>query len=202
MSKRGCIQTFVFFYSYPFVGEEVKDKIEALAAELGKYQSDCKLYVVPFGKIQKKIAKVCRENYRNILFRKYMVECSNLLAERIQADALLTGDSLGQVSSQTIGNISLVDQISRLPVFRPLIGFNKKETIQLAKKIGTHDISVIPHDDACSMFAPRHPVIKPKNDYWHQFNEENDFSKELEQALDEAEVHHISVNGKLTLCEF
>ncbi|TNF00803.1 MAG: tRNA 4-thiouridine(8) synthase ThiI [Deltaproteobacteria bacterium] len=201
MSKRGCTQTFVFFYAYPFVGEEVKDKIIELAKVLATYQSGCKLWIVPFGKVQKKIAKTCRETYRTIFFRKYMVDCSNLLCERLEADALLTGDSLGQVSSQTIGNISLVDQTSRYPILRPLIGFNKKETIALAQKVGTHDISVIPHDDACSMFAPKFPVIRPKNDYWHEYIEENDFTEDLNAALDQAEVFRIGVNGMLTSCE-
>ncbi|MCO4795384.1 MAG: tRNA 4-thiouridine(8) synthase ThiI [Bacteriovoracaceae bacterium] len=201
MSKRGCKQTFVFYYSYPFVGEEVKEKIEKLASVLGTYQAGSKLWIVPFGKLQKKIAKTCKENYRTILFRKFMVECTNKLAKRINADALLTGDSLGQVSSQTIGNISLIDEVSLMPIMRPLIGFNKKETIKLAKEIGTHDISVIPHDDACSMFAPKHPVIKPKNDYWHEYSKENDFSDELNNALDDAEVFDISVNGLLTSCQ-
>lgn len=201
MSKRGCTQTFVFFYAYPFVGEEVVDKIKKLASVLGYYQSGAKLWVVPFGKVQKKIAKTCREGYRTILFRKFMVDCSNLLCERIGANALLTGDSLGQVSSQTIGNISLIDQVSRFPIMRPLIGFNKKETIALSKKVGTHDISVIPHDDACSMFAPKFPVIRPKNDYWHEYIEQNDFTEDLKAALDESDVYHVGVDGMLTSCE-
>lgn len=201
MSKRGCTQTFAFYYSYPFVGDEVKDKIEKLASVLGTYQVNSKLWIIPFGKLQKKIAKTCKEKYRTILFRKFMVECTNKLAKRINADALVTGDSLGQVSSQTIRNISLIDEVSLLPIMRPLIGFNKKETIQLAKEIGTHDISVIPHDDACSMFAPKHPIIKPKDDYWHQYCKENDFTDELNEALDNAEIFSISVNGLLTSCQ-
>ena len=95
----------------------------------------------------------------------------------------------------------MVDQTSRYPILRPLIGFNKKETIALAQKVGTHDISVIPHDDACSMFAPKFPVIRPKNDYWHEYIEENDFTEDLNAALDQAEVFRIGVNGMLTSCE-
>ena len=199
MSKRGCRQSFVFFYAYPFVGEEVKGKIMKLMQVLGQYQKGTSLYIVPFGHIQKKIAKTCKEDYRTMLFRKAMVDCANLLAGRIGAKALLTGDALGQVSSQTLGNIGLIDGISKRPVLRPLIGFNKIETISLSKEIFTHDISIIPHDDACSLFAPKHPVIHPDQHYWNQYGQEFSFSEELQEALERSEKYDFSVNGELIL---
>ena len=200
MSKRGCRQTFVFFYAYPFVGEEVKDKIIKLMKVLSTYQNGTSLYIIPFGKIQKKIAKTCKEDYRTMLFRKYMVDCANLLAGRIGAKALLTGDALGQVSSQTLGNIALIDSITGRPIIRPLIGFNKMETIIKSKEIGTHDISIIPHDDACSLFAPKHPVIHPDNKYWLEYCSNHDLSKELQAAMDQAEKQQFTVKGDLISC--
>lgn len=197
MSKRGCRQTFAFFYAYPFVGEEVKDKIIKLMEVLATYQKETSLYIVPFGNIQKKIAKSCKEDYRTMLFRKYMVDCANILAGRIGAKALLTGDALGQVSSQTIGNIALVDSITSRPVLRPLIGFNKMETIIKSKEIGTHDISIIPHDDACSLFAPKHPVIHPDNKYWLEYCTNNEYAKDLQDAIEKAEKIMFSVRGEL-----
>ncbi|NIM11086.1 MAG: tRNA 4-thiouridine(8) synthase ThiI [Candidatus Aminicenantes bacterium] len=198
MFKRGCRQTFVFFYAYPFVGDEVKDKLLEIIRVLGQYQRHSKLYIVPFGEMQDLISKKCKEDYRTLFFRKAMLQCAALLARQVKAEALLTGDALGQVSSQTIGNISLLDNVTPLPIFRPLVGYNKIEIIELAKKIGTHDISVIPHDDACSMFAPKHPVIRPNASYVERFDKEFPLEEHLKKCLDEAEVFDISLTGEIT----
>lgn len=197
MSKRGCKQTLAFFYSYPFVGEEVKDKIIEISKVLSTYQCGMDLYIIPFGKIQKLISKNCREEYRTILFRKYMIEISDLLAKKVGAQALLTGDALGQVSSQTIGNMKALDSSTEALIQRPLIGFNKAEIISLAKQVGTHDVSVIPHDDACSLFAPKHPVITPDIRYWKKICEEKSFSAELEESLENAEIIKFNVKGEV-----
>lgn len=198
MAKRGCRLTFAFFYAYPFVGDEVKDKIIKLTEVLGRFQRFSRLFIIPFGEVQNAIAKECKNDYRTVLFRKAMLECANLLARKIHADALVTGDSLGQVSSQTIGNISALDDYSTKPIFRPLIGFNKIEIIDLAKKIGTHDISVIPHDDACSLFAPKHPIIKPDTDYLKEFAQQFPLENELKEAIEKAWVYEISLSGSVT----
>ncbi len=181
MSKRGCKLTFVFFYAHPFVGEDVKEKINALANHLSRYQIKTKLNIVPFGNIQKEISKTCRPAYRTNFFRLAMIKCANQLAKKIGADGLLTGDSLGQVSSQTIDSIILLDKTSELPVFRPLIGLNKQEIIDISKKIGTFDISKLQHDDACSMFAPKHPIINPDREYWDSY-----WNSDHQALLDEA----------------
>ena len=196
MSKRGCKQDFIFFYAYPYVGEEVKEKILSICSVLGEYQKGCRLWVVPFGEIQNAIAKDCHEEYRTILFRKYMVETANLLAFRVKADALVTGDALGQVSSQTMRNMSVMDSFSKKIILRPLVGFNKIEIIRKAQEIGTHDISVIPHDDACSLFSPKHPVIKADLEYMRSFSTDNDYSDLVKKALDESEVYRINVLGE------
>lgn len=201
MAKRGCRLSFVFFYAYPFVGDEVKDKIVNLVGVLGQFQRHCKLYIIPFGDIQNLISQQCKMDYRTVLFRKAMLECANLLARKIRADVLVTGDSLGQVSSQTIGNIAALDAFSQKPIFRPLLGFNKIEIIDLAKKIGTHDISVIPHDDACSLFAPKHPVIRPDTEYLNQFDQELQLDIHLYKCIDDAEVYDVSLTGEVNRVE-
>jgi thiamine biosynthesis protein ThiI len=126
-----------------------------------------------------------------------MLQCSTLLARKVKAEALLTGDALGQVSSQTIGNISVLDKVSPLPILRPLLGYNKIEIIALAKKIGTHDISVIPHDDACSLFAAKHPVIRPSTSYLKKFDNKLKLEEHLNKCLQDAEQYEISLTGKL-----
>jgi len=196
MFKRGCYQTFLFFYAYPFVGESVKDKILKLIPILAQYQLNTRLYVVSFGDIQKRVAESCKEDYRTLFFRKAMIQCATLLAYKVKAEGLLTGDSLGQVSSQTLHNIAFLDSVSPLPILRPLVGFNKIEIIEQSKKIGTHDISIIPHDDACSLFAPRHPVIRPNLHYLEKFSKEVELEEYLKKCLLEAEVYDFSLTGQ------
>ncbi len=199
MSKRGCSQTFAFFHAYPFVGEEVLEKIFSLAKILGQFQSGCQIYIIPFGNIQNLISKNCREEYRTVFFRKFMIEATNYLADQIGAEALLTGDSISQVSSQTIGNISILDKCSQRPIFRPLIGFNKNEIIEKAQEIGTFETSILPHDDACSLFAPLRPVINPSLKYWDKFSEEFKIKDDLLECIKNAKVFEISPKGSLSL---
>ena len=189
MSRRGCRQTFIFFHSYPFVEEEVLDKILAIFRVLSQYQRNPLIYRVPFGELQQKIIEKCQAAYRTLLFRHYMLWGASLLAKRVGAEALLTGDCLSQVSSQTIGNICLLDKCASLPVFRPLLGFNKSEIIAWARKVGTHDISLLPQNDACSLLSPEHPILVPKEDCWDSFLGENNFKDDLFHAIDNADIY-------------
>jgi len=117
-----------------------------------------------------------------------MIDTASILAKRLNAPAVLTGDSLGQVSSQTLSNITALDNFSNISIFRPLIGFNKIETINIAKKIGTYDTSIIPHDDACSMLAPKHPVITCDRKYMEEFFNNHDFESDLYSMIERSEV--------------
>ena len=197
LMKRGIKQSFVFFYAYPFVGHEVLDKIKNLATILGKYQKQSHLYIVPFGNIQNLIAKNCKEEYRTIFFRKFMIEVTNLLCERINAEAIVTGDSVGQVASQTVGNLFLIDKSSRRLIMRPLIAFNKQEVLDLGKQIGTYDISILPHDDACSLFASKNPIIKPNQEYWNNWESSPELVHEINGAINNAEIYSINLKGEL-----
>ena len=196
MSRRGCLQTFVFFHSYPFVEEEVLDKILAIFHVLAKYQRNPLLYRIPFGKLQQKIAQKCRPAYRTLFFRYYMLWGASLLGEKIGAEALLTGDCLSQVSSQTIGNICFLDKSTFLPIFRPLLGFNKSEIISWAKKVGTHDISLRPQNDACSLLSPKHPVLEPDRDYWDSFHKHNNLKEDLFCAVGNADIYRAFDGGQ------
>jgi thiamine biosynthesis protein ThiI len=199
MSKRGCSQSFVFFHSYPFVGEEVLEKIFSLSKILGKFQTNSKLFIIPFGEIQNLISKNCREEYRTVVFRKFMVEAANLLADQIGGEALLTGDSISQVSSQTIGNLAILDGSSRRPIFRPLIGLNKIEIIEKAQDIGTYETSILPQDDACSLFAPLRPIISPNIKYWEKFSQDFQINEDLLNCIKNAKVYEISPTGTISL---
>ncbi len=201
MSKRGCRQSFAFFHAFPFVGDEVKEKLLQIFGKLAEYQMGCELYVIPYGEIQKKLAKLCKEEYRTIFFRQYMVFASNLLARKLKARALCTGDSLGQVSSQTLGNMGELNKYSDRIILRPLVGYNKREIIALSKVAETHDISIIPHDDACSLFAPKKPIIRPDFGYWEDFVKENPMSEELEECVNNAQIYYLDHSGKVSLRE-
>lgn len=189
MSKRGCKLTFIFFYAFPFVSEDVKTKILDLMNILKRFQNYCHLYIIPFGDIQSKISELCKPAYRTILFRWYMMQTAAMLSKQLDASGILTGDALGQVSSQTIENMSLINRATDLPILRPLIGYNKIEILNLASQIETHDISILPHDDACSLFAAKHPVLKPSHSYFNHLLQSLDLESTLEEALATAEIH-------------
>ncbi len=202
MAKRGIKQSFVFFHAYPFVGREVLTKIKKLVSELAKYQRNTHLYIIPFGDIQNLISKNCNDEYRTIFFKKYMVELANLLCDRLNATALITGDSVGQVSSQTMENLHLMDIASKRMIMRPLIGFNKLEILNCATAIGTHSISIQPHDDACALFASKNPIIIPDVDYWNSWEREHNFDSELLAALDKMESFSVNLRGEIFKKDF
>lgn len=202
MMRRGIKQDFVFFHAYPYVGREVLVKIKNLASRLAQFQKNSHLYIVSFGDIQKKIAEHCQEEYKTMFFRRAMVEISNIIAEKIGADCLITGDSLGQVSSQTLGNMGLMDKASARMILRPLIGFNKLEILSTATQIKTHDISIIPHDDACALFAPKHPVIHPDLRYWDSVNFSEILKEDYETIFDKIESYSINSKGELFKKEY
>jgi thiamine biosynthesis protein ThiI len=159
--RRGAPTSFLHFYGTPFVGEEVLEKIEDLVKIVNRFQPDPKpLYLVPFGKIQEKIALVTNPKMRTILYRRMMIRIGCALAKRIKARALVTGESLGQVASQTLENLGTINDVATIPVLRPLITYDKDEIIELALKRGTYETSIRPGMDCCTLFADRHPTIR------------------------------------------
>ena len=196
MAKRGIEQGLVFFYARPYVGEEVLEKIVDLAKALKAYLNHGPLYVVPFGDIQQYIAKHCNQAYRTLFFRIYMLKTANVLAGKVGASGVITGDALGQVSSQTLNNLLAVTKcVPEAMVFRPLIGLNKNEIIDYAQKIGTYQTSIIPHDDACSMLAPKRPVTQANLDYCHSFLKEHPIEEMIEAALLETQQYIFNRRG-------
>ncbi len=159
MLKRGAKVSFIHFYGTPFVGPEVLEKIERLVDIVNQYQPDpMPLYVIPFGKIQEQMALHSNSKMRTLLYRRMMLRLSCEIANKIKAKALITGESLGQVASQTLDNLININQVSTLPVFRPLIGFDKDEIEHLAQKWKTYETSIQPVLDCCTLFADRHPL--------------------------------------------
>ena len=157
MMRRGAVVRGVHFHSLPYTGAESVDQVRQLVQCLAQYQMGMKLYLVPFAPIQQEIVRQAPQQLRVILYRRMMVRIAETIASREKAEGLVTGESVGQVASQTLRNIRVIDDAATLPIYRPLSGTDKEEIIGIARKIGTHDISKEPYDDCCSFLAPRKP---------------------------------------------
>ena len=162
MMQRGCRLIFVHFHSVPFQDKTSQEKVRRLVALLTRHQFVSRLYLVPFGEIQRQIVAGVARPLRVLLYRRMMLRIGEAIARREKAKALATGESLGQVASQTLENMAVIQQAARLPILRPLVGMDKQEIIDQARRIGTFDISAIPDQDCCQLFVPKHPATKAR----------------------------------------
>ena len=161
MSKRGMKIDCLHFHSFPYTGEAAKEKVIALTKIIGEYNCGINLYVVSFTKIQEAIHKHCPEEYMITLMRRFMMRIAERLATELGDQAIVTGESLGQVASQTIESIPSSNSVVKMPVLRPLIAFDKLDIIEISKKIDAYDTSILPYEDCCTVFLPKFPLIKP-----------------------------------------
>lgn len=188
MMNRGCTPIFVHFHSMPFTSEASLNKVRDLAKALRKYSPhSLELWLVPILNFQRKVRDICNQRYRTIHYRRFMFKCAELLATRIGAQAIVTGDALGQVASQTLQNIRVVEDGISLPVLRPLISLDKDKIVARAKEAETYAISIQPHDDSCILFAPKNPATQAKLEHilWEQ--ESLPMFEMAFEALDSAE---------------
>jgi len=162
MMQRGCRLVFVHFHSTPYLDKTSQEKVRELVKWLTHYQFSSRLYLVPFGEIQRQIVASGLRPLRVVLYRRTMMRIAEAIATRERARALVTGESLGQVASQTLENLAVIEKATTLPILRPLVGMDKQEIIDQARKIGTFDTSAIPDQDCCQLFVPRHPATKAK----------------------------------------
>lgn len=162
MAKRGAKNIFVHFHSYPQTDLASQENVREIVKQLTEWQMNAKLYLVPLLEIQKEIVAQCPEKLRVILYRRMMLRLAEEIAKTENALALVTGENLGQVASQTLENIAAISQVVSLPILRPLIGLDKQEIIDLAQQLGTYEISTRPYQDCCSLFVPKHPETKAK----------------------------------------
>ncbi|MBI4537679.1 MAG: tRNA 4-thiouridine(8) synthase ThiI [candidate division NC10 bacterium] len=156
--KRGCLVTFVHFHSVPYLDGASRDKAADLARLLSRYQYESRLFQVPFGEIQREVVAGAPPPLRIVLYRRLMGRIAAGIAGQVQAKALVTGESLGQVASQTLDNLAVIEEAMSLPILRPLIGCDKEEIVQEARRLGTYEISIRPDQDCCRFFVPRHPA--------------------------------------------
>lgn len=161
MAKRGIKLSAIHYVSPPYTSERARLKVERLCEKLTPYCGDVAFYCVPFTKIQEALRDNCPEELFTILMRRLMMEIAQRIAEEKDMQALITGESVGQVASQTMGAIVCTDAACRMPVFRPVIGMDKTEIVEIARKIDTFDISIEPYEDCCTVFTPKHPKTRP-----------------------------------------
>ena len=186
--KRGAENIWIHFHSFPLVSRASIDKIEELAKVFLKYQPNLKIYFVPFSKVQVKIKAKAPAKYRVLLYRRLMFKIAENIAEKEDCYALITGESLGQVSSQTLPNIKITEQAVNIPVLRPLIGMDKEEIIKLAKNIGTYNISIKPQEDCCILFVSKGQTAKGSLSIVKDIEKELNIGKMVKEAIKEIEV--------------
>ncbi len=195
MAKRGLSLQCVHFFSFPYTGEPAKRKVRELASLLSGYCGGIELYMVPFTEIQTQIYEKCREKNLTIIMRRYMMKIAERLAQNGSCGALVTGESVGQVASQTLDSLVCTDNAVDMPVFRPLIGFDKLEIIELSKKIGTFETSILPYEDCCTVFVPKHPSTRPKLEDIIRDERILDEEKLLQEAIEAVEQYTVNANG-------
>ena len=161
MAKRGLALDMVHFFSYPYTSPEAKDKVIELARLITPWCGRLTVHVVPFTKIQEELRRSCPEELFTILMRRFMMRIACRVAYRVGAGALVTGESLGQVASQTMSAMRLTGAVCDLPILRPVVGMDKEEIVRIARKIGTFETSILPYEDCCTVFTPRHPRLRP-----------------------------------------
>lgn len=162
MAKRGVALEMVHFFSYPYTSMEARDKVLQLAREITLYTGRLTVHIVPFTEIQEELRRHCPEPLFTLAMRRFMMRISELVARRVGAGCLVTGESLGQVASQTMEAMAVTQAACALPIFRPVVGMDKEEIITVARKIGTFETSILPYEDCCTVFTPRHPKTHPK----------------------------------------
>lgn len=162
MMRRGMTVEAIHFHSYPYTSEMAKEKVLTLAEQMAKYSGRLVVHLVPFTKIQEEIGHYCHDNLRITIMRRIMLRIAEKIAAERDAMAIITGDNLGQVASQTMESIYTINQVTNMPIFRPLVALDKEEIMRIAKKIDTYETSILPYEDCCTVFVPKEPKTKPK----------------------------------------
>ncbi len=192
MMRRGCRVLFVHFHSYPILSRASQEKARELVRALTRFQFRSRLFLVPFGDIQQRVVLAVAPPLRVVVYRRLMMRIAERIAKLKHAQALVTGDAVGQVASQTLENMSIIGRVASLPVLRPLVGMDKDEIIAEAQRLGTFPISIIPDQDCCTLFTPRHPATKAKPDDVERAEAELPLDDMVRQAVEAAAVEYFS----------
>lgn len=187
--KRGCEVVAVHFFNKTLHSVEVRKKIVRLAEKLAEYQGSIRLYMIPFEDVQMEIIRIVPPKLRMVIYRRSMMRMANMVAEKEKAKGIVTGDNISQVASQTLDNLNVIYSSSKLAVLPPLLGFDKEEIIELAKKIGTYEISILPYEDCCSLMVAKHPETRAKKEIVEEFEEFEELERAAVEKGEIVEVH-------------
>lgn len=192
MMRRGCHLTMVHFHSAPFLSNVSQEKVRRLTEVLTRYQLRTRLYLVPFGELQRQITLSVPGDLRVIVYRRMMLRIAQRIARDVRARALVTGDVIGQVASQTLDNMTTIDRASHMSIFRPLVGMDKEEIITTARQLGTFEISIVPDQDSCTLFTPRHPETHAQRHTIDEVEKTLPVDTMVADAVSAAAVEHLS----------
>lgn len=188
IAKRGVELCCVHYHSFPYTSERAKEKVLELARILSEYCGKMRVYIVPFTEIQMQIHEKCPENFTTLIMRRYMMRIAEILARKDGAQALITGESIGQVASQTMEALGCTDEVVSMPVFRPCVGMDKSEIIERAERIGTMETSSLPYEDCCTVFTPKHPATHPRKELVRRAEEKLDSQALIDAAIEGTEI--------------
>lgn len=188
MMRRGMKIDCAYFHAHPYTSRQAQEKVERLAALLAGYGIVTHLTVIPFTNVQLRIKERAPRAFTTLMLRACMMRCANLLAARVGADCIVTGESMGQVASQTVENLAVTESFAEKPLCRPLIGMDKEEIIATAEEIGTYATSILPYEDCCVLFSPRHPVLRAGITESHAIYESLDVDMLVQEAFAQREV--------------
>ncbi|MFL0248223.1 tRNA uracil 4-sulfurtransferase ThiI [Candidatus Clostridium stratigraminis] len=191
MARRGVELSCVYYHSHPYTSERAKEKVKQLAAILSNYTGSTKLYVVPFTDIQMSIIDKCREDELTIIMRRFMMRIACKLADKLNINSVTTGESIGQVASQTMEGLVVSTDLADRPVFRPLIAMDKVDIMEVSRKIGTYETSILPYEDCCTIFVPKHPKTRPELDKMRKAEEVLDIEKLVDAAINNMEIYEM-----------
>lgn len=191
MAKRGLQLNAIHFVSRPYTSDRALEKVETLCEKLAPYTGRIKFYCVPFTEIQEALREHCPEELFTILMRRLMMKIATIIAQKDEIEALITGESLAQVASQTLQALHCTDSATDLVVLRPLIGMDKSEIIKISREIDTFETSILPYEDCCTVFTPRHPRTKPKLQFVEKAEQSFDFGPLIEKAVAETQCRMI-----------
>ncbi|MBE6060653.1 MAG: tRNA 4-thiouridine(8) synthase ThiI [Clostridium sulfidigenes] len=190
MARRGVELNAIYFHSHPYTSERAKEKVKDLARLLKGYTGKINLYVAPFTDIQMDIIEKCPENELTIIMRKFMMRVACAVAKKYNINSVTTGESIGQVASQTMEGLMVSNDVADRPVFRPLIAMDKIDIMDISRDIGTYETSILPYEDCCTIFVPKHPKIKPRVDLIRNSESILDIDRLVQECIDNMEIYN------------
>ncbi|MBO7420344.1 MAG: tRNA 4-thiouridine(8) synthase ThiI, partial [Spirochaetaceae bacterium] len=193
MMRRGMKVECIYFHAYPYTSAEAQKKVEDLAQIISAYGIDTHINIIPFTDVQMRIKEKAPENFSTLMLRMCMMKVANMVARRIKAQCLITGESLGQVASQTIENLEVTESACELPLLRPLVGLDKEEIVNTACEIGTYETSILPYEDCCVLFSPKHPVLRASVEEAARIFDSLDVADLLNEAYEKREIKRFAV---------